>query len=299
MDDSLELRHLRYFVAVAEELHFGRAAAKLHLSQPPLSQQIQKLEQMLGFALFQRSSRSVMLTPAGAALFQTTQRSFAHLQSGIEEARSIAAGEVGSLHVGFISSAMLSSLPGIFNRYRNSYPKVRMHLHESYTSRVVDGLRDGTLDAGILRDSEPVEGFRVETILRERFVAVIPATHPCARQKSISPGALKDHGFVYFPLAAGARAHEKPFAAFERYGFRPQVVQEASHWVTILRLVGAGLGVSVAPECVRRIATPDVACLRLRGTDVASDLELAYREGDNRSIVARFAQIVLGTRPQA
>ena len=188
MDRDIELRHLRYFAAVAEELHFGRAAQRLHVAQPPLSQQIRKLEQMLGYPLFIRTSRSVRLTVAGEALLESARRTLRNLQRDIDETRSLARGEVGSLHVGFIGSGMLTTLPAVFRAYREAYPRVRLHLHESFTARVIQGLEDGTLDAGILRDGDPTDGLSVTTILSEPFVAVLPANHPRAKQKSISPG---------------------------------------------------------------------------------------------------------------
>jgi DNA-binding transcriptional LysR family regulator len=296
MNENIELRHLRYFVAVAEELHFGRAAERLHLSQPPLSQQILKLEQMLGHPLLTRTSRSVSLTAAGEAFLQSARRTLRNVQRDIDETQRIARGEVGSLHIGFVGSGMLTGLPAIFRAYHQAYPRVHLHLHESFTSRVMEGLRDASLDAGILRDGDPADGLNVTPIFSEPFVAVLPVNHPRAKQKSISPAALRDQPFVYFPRTAGARAFEKSLTVFEPYGFRPNVVQEASNWLTILRLVGAGLGVSIAPECVRTIAAPDVACLTLRDTKVFSSLELALLAGESRTIVERFAHIVKSTQ---
>ena len=291
MDTDIELRHLRYFVAVAEELHFGRAALRLHLAQPPLSQQIRKLEEMLGYPLFTRTSRSVSLTNPGKVLLERAQHTLRNVQRDLEETRSVGRGEVGSLHIGFVGSGMLTTLPAIFRAYREAYPRVRLHLHESFTARVVEGLGKGTLDAGILRDGDPTEGVTITTIFSEPFVAVLPASHRCAGQRSISPAALRDEPFVYYPRSAGARAFEKPLAIFEEHGFRPQIVQEASHWLTILRLVGAGLGVSVAPACVRLINSPDVVCLPLRGSKAVSNIELAYHAGESRPTVERFAKI--------
>jgi DNA-binding transcriptional LysR family regulator len=296
MNTDIELRHLRYFVAVAEELHFGRAAQRLHLAQPPLSQQIRKLEEILGYPLFERTSRSVALTAAGRVFLERAQRTLRNVAGDIDEARSIGRGEVGSLHIGFVGSAMLTTLPAIFRRYREAYPLVRLHLHESFTSKVIEGLQNGTLDAGLLRDGDPVEGLNATTIYTEPFVAVLPVHHPRARQKSIAPADLHDEPFVYYPRSAGNRAYEKPFSILENQGFRPQIVQEASHWLTILRLIGAGLGVSIAPACVRHITSPDVVCLPIRTTrnaaPVVSNIELATFVGESRPIVARFMQIV-------
>ena len=297
MDHDIELRHLRYFVAVAEELHFSRAAQRLHVAQPPLSQQIRKLEQMIGYPLLARTSRSVRLTAAGETFFETARRTLRNVQRDIDETRSAGRGEVGSLHIGFVGSGMLTNLPNILRAYREAYPRVRLRFHEAFTARVMDGMENGTLDAGILRDSDPAEGLTIETIFTEPFIAVLPASHPRAKQKSISPGALRDEPFVYYPQSAGSRAFEKPFSVFEEHGFRPNIVQEASNWLTILRLVGAGLGVSIAPACVRRIASPGVACLALRGSEVVSNIELARRVGDTRPIVEQFARLIDSARP--
>lgn len=303
MDHEIELRHLRYFVAVAEELHFGRAAERLHLAQPPLSQQIRKLEEILGYPLFERTSRSVKLTAAGQVFLERAQRTLRNVQRDVDETRSIGRGEVGSLHIGFVGSAMLTILPAIFRQYREAYSSVRLHLHESFTAKVIEGLQNGTLDAGLLRDGDPVEGLVATTIYSEPFVAVLPSRHHRARQKSISAGALRDEPFVYYPRSAGSRAYEKPLTLCEEQGFRPQIVQEAHNWLTILRLVGAGLGVTIAPACVRLIASPEVVCLPIqaakRGSRLLSTIELACFEGESRPIVQRFAQIVAATAKAA
>jgi len=295
MDRDLELRHLRYFVVVAEELHFARAAERLHLSQPPLSQQIRKMEEILGYRLFVRTSRSVKLTPAGEALLERARRTLRNVQRDIEDVRSVGAGEVGSLNVGFVGSAMLTTLPEVFTTYREAYPRVHLRLYEGFTSLVLDGLENGTMDAGILRDSDPPETLNVKPLFREPFVAVLPAKHPCAGQKSISPRMLRDEPFVYYPRAAGARAFEKPMTIFEEHGFRPQIVQEASDWLSILRLVGVGLGVSVAPACIRRISLPGIVCLPIRGAKVVSDVEIAWAKADSRPIVENFVRIAINS----
>lgn len=297
MDTDIELRHLRYFVAVAEELHFGRAAERLHLSQPPLSQQIRKLEEILGYELFLRTSRSVQLTIAGRAFLPRALRTLRNMQRDMEETRSIGRGEVGSLNIGFVGSAVLTTLPRIFRTYREGYPRVHLKLQESFSARVIEGMENGTHDAGILRDSDPTEDIEIETIYSEPYIAVLPSWHRCAKQKSISPSALRDEPFVYYPQTAGARAFEKPLTIFEEYGFRPHIAQEASHWMTILSLVGAGFGVSVSPACVARIASREVVCVPMRGTKVMSHIELAWLTGESRPIVKAFLQIAKEARP--
>jgi DNA-binding transcriptional LysR family regulator len=291
MDRDIELRHLRYFVAVGEELHFSRAAKRLNVSQPPLSQQIRRLEEILGYPLLARTSRSVSLTAAGQEFLERARRTLRNVQRDIEEARSIGRGEVGSLHVGFVGSGVLVTLPAIFQAYRAAYPRVRLHLHESFTASVLEGLENGSLDAGILRDADAREGLHMQCILSEPYVGVVPVGHKCARQRSITPAALREDPFVYYPRSAGETAYEKPLAIFEAHGFRPRVVQEAGNWLTILRLVGAGLGVTIAPACVRCIAPPEVRCVSLRGVKVRSDMALAWTVGEKRPIVERFLQV--------
>lgn len=291
---DVELRHLRYFVAVAEELHFGRAAARLHMAQPPLSQAIRRLEDAVGCPLLARTSRSVRLTPAGAAFLERARRTLRNVEDDIQEARGIGAGETGRLNVGFVGSGMLTTLPAILSRYVAAYPGVQLQLHESYTARVVDGLLAGDVDTGIVRDAEPVDGLVATPMLSEPFVAVLPVDHPSAAEASMSVAELADTPFVSPPRSAGPRAFEKPLLLCEEHGFRPRIAHEASHWLTILRLVGAGLGVSLAPACVRHIQTPEVVCVPLQETSVVSDLELLHRTGEHRPMVHAFGRIATG-----
>jgi DNA-binding transcriptional LysR family regulator len=288
---DVELRHLRYFVAVAEELHFGRAAARLHMAQPPLSQAIRRLEAGIGCALLTRTSRSVRLTPAGAAFLERARRTLRGVEQDIHEARSIGLGQTGRLNVGFVGSGMLTTLPEILSRYVAAFPAVQLQLHESFTARVIEGLLGGEVDAGIVRDAEPVDGLVATPMLSEPFVAVLPSDHPHAGQRSMSVAGLADSPFVYPPRHAGPRAFEKPLALCEDHGFRPRIAHEASHWLTILRLVGAGLGVSIAPACVRHIATADVSCVALCDATVVSELEFMHRAGEHRPMVHAFGQI--------
>src|SRR5271156_5527372 len=163
MDQTIELRHLRYFVAVAEELHFGRAALRLHLAQPPLSQQIRKLEEIVGHPLFLRTTRAVKLTAAGEVFLDRARRTLRTVQQDLTEARSIGRGEVGSLRVGFIGSGMLTPLPAMLGRYRRKNPKADLQLREGFSAELMQALLDGALDVGFLRDGGPRDGLEIET----------------------------------------------------------------------------------------------------------------------------------------
>src|SRR5271165_6723254 len=300
MNHDLEIRHLRYFVAVAEELHFGRAALRLHLAQPPLLQQIRKLEEIVGHPLFLRSTRAVKLTAAGEVFLDRARRMLRTVQQDLTEVRSVGRGEVGSLRVGFIGSGMLTPLPAMLGRYRRRHPKVDLKLREAMSSQIVQWLLEGTADVGFLRDGGPHHGLEAETLFSEPFIAVLPASHRLAARKSISAAALREEPFVFFPQSAGRVAYDKPISICEERGFRPRIVQEAPQWLTVLRLVGAGLGVTIAPACVERIAAPDAVCVRLSHAHVRSDIELAWRAGEDRTIVTTFRQMAreVLTRPE-
>jgi DNA-binding transcriptional LysR family regulator len=199
MDQEIELRHLRYFVAVAEELHFGRAALRLHLAQPPLSQQIRKLEEIIGHRLFTRTSRAVRLTAAGEVLLDRARRTLRTVREDMAEVRSVGRGEIGSLRVGFIGSGMLTPLPAMLGRYRRKHPKADLQLREAMSSQIMQWLLDGAVDVGFLRDGGPLPGLESETLFSEPFVAVLPANHCLASRKSISGATLREEPFVFFP----------------------------------------------------------------------------------------------------
>jgi DNA-binding transcriptional LysR family regulator len=264
MNDRIELRHLRYFAAVSETLHFGHAAEKLGMAQPPLSQQIRNLERNLGYPLFERTTRGVRLTRVGQFFLERTRATLAKVADDVEMARRVGSGLEGSLTVGFAGSVMFTGLPKAIRRYRRMHPNVELRLREGATEELIPLLLDGTLDLGFLRDGEARDGLTIETILREPFVAVLPARHKLAAKPVLSVAALKDEPFVLFARRMGGLAYDRTVACCEAEGFRPDFVQDAPQWPTVLRLVAAGLGVSLAPSCVARITTPGVVCKRVR-----------------------------------
>src|SRR5271156_4899934 len=262
--DDIEIRHLRYFIAVAEELHFGRAAMRLHIAQPPLSQQIRRLEEMLGHALFLRTSREVRLTAAGEELLERARYTLKKIEADVAAAQRIGRGEAGAMTVGFIGSGMLTPVPKMLGRYRRQYPQVDLQLREFYTTRLVDALLEGTVDVGFLRDAGETDGLKVEVLLAEPFVVVLPRKHPLADQKTVAVKSLQHEPFVLFARSYGSVAWKKTVDVCEAHGFTPRVVQEAPQWLTIMTLVGAGLGVTIAPACVKKLAVPDTVCRKLR-----------------------------------
>jgi DNA-binding transcriptional LysR family regulator len=288
MSELLELRHLRYFVAVAEELHFSRAAKRLHMAQPPLSQQIRKLEQYIGHPLFTRNSRTVALTQAGEMLLERSRYLLRRLEDDLETVRRVGRGEIGTLTVGFIGSAMLTVLPALIGSYRKRFPKVDLRLRELTTSSLVDAIRQGAADLGFLRDAGPTEGLMVEQVLAERFVVALAETHPLANGKKVALAELKGEPLILFARELGPMAWDKTIALCETSGFRPAIVQDAPEWLTVLRLVSSGLGFSIAPACVATIQTPGVVCRELTKCPVSTNIELARRRDYLNPIVDAF-----------
>lgn len=264
MNREVELRHIRYFLAVAETLHFGRAAEKLGISQPPLSQQIKSLESILGYPLFDRTTRGVKLTRVGQFFAQRAKSICSVLQDDIDGARRVGEGHEGILTVGITSSSvMLTALPKAIKRYRTQHPGVELRLREEAMSAQIPALQNGMLDLGFIRDGEIPNDLWVKTIEQEPFVAVFPNDHKLAEKARIIPNDLKDEPFVLFNRSLGWGSFEKIVSCCRAAGFSPNIVQEAPQWATIIQLVAAGLGVSIAPSCIAKFATPGVVFRKL------------------------------------
>ncbi len=291
MDTGIELRHFRYFLAVAETLHFGRAAEKLGMAQPPLSQQIKNLERILGYALFDRTTRGVKLTPVGHFLAARALNTLAKIQDDLEMTRRLGSGKEGVLAVGFSGSVMLTALPKAIKAHRRMYPNVELRLRELVTAEQIPALLDGSLAVGFLRDAEPRDGLYLESILRERYIAVLPSHHKLVRQKTISPLDLKHEPFVLFARRMGSLAFDRTIACCNDAGFRPTIVQEAPQWPTALRLVAAGLGVSIAPACVGNLMMPGVTYRKL-GSRHSSSVDIGFKFGLQNPAADAFLEIV-------
>jgi DNA-binding transcriptional LysR family regulator len=290
MKQEIELRHLRYFLAVAETLHFSKAAAQLGMAQPPLSQQIRGLERMLGYPLFDRTTRGVRLTRVGQFFRERALNTLAKMQADVEIARRLGSGQQGVLTVGFSGSVMLTTLPKAIERYRRLYPGVELRLRELATAEQINALQDGTLDLGFLRDGEPREGLSMESILRERFIVALPSRHKLARQAAIRPADLRHEPFVLFARSMGSLAFDRTFACCEDEGFRPNVVQEAPQWPTVVRLVAAGSGISLVPACVASFAMPGVVYKKLRSCHWTS-IDVGLKPNLDNPAVAAFLSI--------
>jgi DNA-binding transcriptional LysR family regulator len=257
-----DLRQLRYFVAVAEELHFSRAAERLGIAQPPLTQQIQKLERLVGCAVFTRG-RTTALTAAGIVLLEESRRILAQVDSAMESTRRSARGETGRLVLGVPPSVMLSGLPAVIRQFRKRYPAVSFTLREMSTSSIEEAVRAGEVDLGFLRETQPGAPLASETLYAEPLVAVLPKAHRLAARRSVKLQQLSAEPFVFFPRRLGPALHDRITGLCVQAGFAPHIAQEATQWQTVISLVEAGFGVSLAPGCVRKFRWPQVVYRQL------------------------------------
>ena len=284
---NLELRQLRYFVTVAEELHFGRAAARLHMTQPPLSQAIQGLEELLGTALFERNRRSVTVTPAGAALLPEARRLLAQAADLPDLVRAAAAGETGRLALAFVSSADYSVLPPFLRSYRGAYPQVQIVLQEATSDVQVDDLLHNRIDAGLLipplSDKAHAELDYIK-LIEEPLILAAPAG-------LLAPGALalKDAPrlpLIIFPRPIAPSLHDAILGCFTAAGITPQIGQQAIQMQTIVSLVSAGMGMALVPQSVSNLMRPGVDYRALKDSTPLVETGCAWRR-DNASPVLR------------
>jgi len=290
MNQEIELRHLRYFLAVAETLHFSKAAQRLGIAQPPLSQQIKRLEQLVGHRLFDRTTRGVKLTLAGQLLAERARSTVEKVHDDLEQVRRLGRGEEGTLTVGFAGSVMFTNLPAAIDSYRRRYPKVELRLREFFTSALIAGLLDGTLDLAFLRDADPTEGIQTTTLLKERYVAVLPESHKLARKRMLHIRDLRDEPFVFFARRMGPLAFDRTVACCESNGFRPNIVQDAPQWPTLVRLVAAGLGVSLSPACVAKVAIPGAVYREVHAV-CRTSVDLGIKAGADQILARNFIEI--------
>ena len=286
----MELRHLRYFTVVAEELHFTRAAARLGIGQPPLSQQIQQLEREIGTALFLRLPRGVELTEAGAQFLEDARAILASADRAIDTARRLGRGEHGAITVGFTASAVFHPyLPRAIRAFRDRYPDVRISLTESNTVSLLRGLRENAVDVAFVRPPYVLDPeFEAERMLDEPMLIALPPDHPLSRKRSVPIAALADQDFVLYPRPIGAGLYDAIQNACLRAGFTPRVIQEAPQMASIVSLVAAGVGISIVPAAMRHMGAQGIEYRPIKGDAPHALLDMAYRRHD-RSIAARNA----------
>jgi DNA-binding transcriptional LysR family regulator len=296
----VELRHLRYFVAVAEELHFGRAAQRLHIVQPALSKQIASLETELGVLLFHRTKRRVTITDAGRALYEEARVILQRIERAVETAQMTAAGQIGSLDLGFIGPAMWSVLPKLLAEHHRRLPEVRFRLSELSSVAQVAGLRDGTLDAGFVRlplhDFDDIE-FRV--VLREPFVVTLPEGHPAAASPTVDLAALSGEPFIFVPRRAEPGFYDRCIALCQSYGFSPNIVEEGTGPTAICGMVATGLGITLSPASILNAPWPGITFRRLSRKSLDLELAVATRREEPSAALRGFLETIDGVTEPA
>ena len=300
----MELRHLRYFVAVAEELNFTRAAARLHIGQPPLSMQIRDLEGEMGVRLFERTQRRVALTPAGQCLLEHAYRILGGVREAVEAAQRAARGELGELRVGFTSSLPFTDLlPDALHAYRRRFPAVRLQLNEMFTPEQFGALARGELDVGFVRlqGGRAPDGIALREIARNPLRLVVNASHRLARAAAVSFAELRDEDFIGFPADVGTDLPAVLRGLCRQAGFEPRIVQTAREATTQIGLVGAGLGVAVLPAPLETVRMARVRYLPIIDADAQFRLAVATVEGAPSPLLQGFLDVVDGVieRPAA
>lgn len=285
----MELRHLRAFDVLAEERHFGRAAERLHIAQPALSQQVKQLERELGVELFTRTTRRVEPTEAGLRFAEHARTVLADVERARDDMAMLATGRAGRVSVGFVGTATYDVLPRVAQEVRRELPDIDLELRgEVLSPDLVAGLADRTYDLALLRPGAP--GLEARTLRTERMVAVLPGGHPLAGRRRIGLAALKDEAFVMHPSGHRSSVHERVLAACAAAGFEPSSVLEVAETATLVVFVAAGLGVAIVPEPVRSLGLDGVAYVALSDPPT---IELALAARSDASAAARRVATVV------
>lgn len=291
----MELRHLRYFIAVAEELHFGRAAEMLGISQPPLSQQIQALEIELGARLFERTNRRVELSEAGRLFLDEARLVLAQVDKAADVARRAQLGEIGELKIGFTASApFTSSIPQAIFAFRQAFPSVHLSLQEMSSKEVAERLEEQSMHVGIMRPLPLPDSLIAVELLREPLVAIIRSDHPLAvgSDKGLYLKTLAAEPFVFFPRSYGSGLYAQLLDLAREAGFSPLITQEAGEAMTIIGLVAAGLGVTVLPASYQRMRIDGVVYRTLLDPEATSAVWLVQRKDQKSPMAKAFIDLV-------
>ncbi|WP_030178426.1 LysR family transcriptional regulator [Streptomyces sp. NRRL S-813] len=283
----MELRHVTAFLAVAEELHFGRAAKRLQMAQPPLSQQIRQLEKELGVQLFERNTRSVRLTSAGQSFLEPARTVLEDVDTATRAAKAAGRGEYGRVTVGFAGASSHESLPLLTRAVRAAHPGIELVLAgQTYANVALAQVVEGSLDLGFVRLPVTQPGVATHVIAEEELICALPSDHRLAQRASIPVAALREEPFVSFPANTGSSLRDATVTACEQEGFTPRVVQEAPDSHTILALVAAGVGVTLTLTSCQHIQQTGLVYRPLEGPSVRLRAALAWRK-DNPSAALR------------
>lgn len=288
----MELRHLRYFVAVAEELHFGRAARRLGIVQPALSKQIVALERELGVKLFIRSKRDVAITEAGEALYSVARDILQRVEHATDSAKLTDSGALGSLAIGFIGPAMWNILPSLMREHRERVPGMHFRLYEMTSGPMIQQVREGILDAGFIRPFGHDEDLEIKIVLSEPFVIAMVHDHPLTQHDVVDLADAADETFVFVSREGSPGLFDQCLALCQSYGFSPLAIQEGNTGGAMFGMVAAGLGVTLVPESADLVPWPGVAFRPLTKSEVQLALAVVYRRDNQSTALTSFLETV-------
>ena len=289
---SMDLKKLRYFIAVAEELHFNRAAKKLNITQPPLSQQIQNLEEELGVKLLERTKRQVRLTSAGTIFLEESRNMVSQLERSIKVTQLASQGKIGHLSIAFVDSAVGGMMVNVLKRFRERFPDVQLTLSEMTSAQQLKALHDGKIHVGFLRVLDPSKHITSRLYTNETLVAVLPEMHPLALHPTVSLHSLADEPFILSPHHMGASFHDLIIDCCRQHGFQPHIVQEAVQMYTIVNLVAAGIGISIVPSSVSVFQRSDVVFRPFNEDTPRVPLYASWKTDMSETILTNFLEVM-------
>ena len=294
----IELRHLRYFIAVAEELSFTRAAERLRIAQPPLSVQIRQLEDETGVALFDRGSRPLRLTEAGELLLKRARLLTAEVGATLDDVRRIGRGQTGRLSVAFVGSAMYTTLPDILNAFREAHPDVELTLDEMLAAEIAESIRERRVDVGFSRPAlSEGDEFEQRVFLEERLVLAIPERHRFADRAQVSIVELAGEPLIVYPRSPGPSMTDVMLRAYELAGVEPILLQETRHMQTALGLVCAGAGLTFVAASVRDQKRRGIRFVELQEPAPTAPLTIVWKKGGGSVVLRRFLEMIESQKP--
>lgn len=288
----MELRQLQYFLAVAEELNFSRAAARLQIAQPPLSRQIRQLEQELGVELFRRTKRRVELTEAGRVFLEEARRILLQVEQGVRVAQRASRGEIGRLVVGFEGSSTYDVIPVALKVYRERFPEVDLVVYAMTTEEQIQALLENRIGIGFVVSPLNDKRLAIEIILREALILAIPESHPLVARNEVRVQELEGESFIMFQRNRGCGLYDQVIAVCQRAGFSPRVIQEADEMQVMLGFVAAGLGITLLSASAQQFQRPGVVYRTLQPSTPKVTLALAWRRDDPSAVLQAFIEVV-------
>jgi len=291
MSYQIGLRHYKYFLAVAEELHFKKAADKLFISQPGLSKQIKEMEEALGFKLFERNNRNVVLTAAGKYLKEEITLLLNDNERILRHAQHIATGNEGEIHLGYVGSAMQTIIPKLLIRFRKKYPSIHFSLQEMDNNRQINDLLGNKIDIGFVRLNEVPKALSLRPVFDETFSLVLPKNHALNSRNFTSLNQLKAEQFIFFEKAYSPSYHEKVISMFEDCGFSPTISHTSVHATTIYRLVENSFGVAIVPSSLKLGYNMNIKFIELKNVPQRAVLSLAWNKENRNPMLGHFLDV--------